>query len=58
MKNNAAAQSQIEKTHGWHRACHRGLNGWHKHAPGVGRIQCTTAKCHKNALGYRVCKYY
>ena len=58
MKDAAVAQSQIEKTHGWHRTCRRGLNGWHKHAPGAGRIQCTTAKCYKNALGYRVCKYY
>ena len=58
MKDNAAAQSQVEKTHGWHRLCRRGLNGWHKHIPGVGRHQCTTGKCWTNALGYKQCRYF
>jgi hypothetical protein len=34
----------VERTHGWHRTCKRGLNGWHRHVPGVGRIQCTTRR--------------
>ena len=58
MKDGAIAQSQIEKTHGWHRSCRKGLNGWHKHVKGVGRIQCNTAKCYTNIFGYRVCDYF
>ncbi|MEQ1670772.1 MAG: hypothetical protein ABL893_07945 [Hyphomicrobium sp.] len=58
MKDGALAQSQIEKTHGWHRTCRRGLNGSHKHVRGVGRIQCGTAKCWTNAWGYKRCKYF
>jgi hypothetical protein len=58
MKDDAVAQSQVEKTHGWHRTCRRGLNGWHKHVKGVGRVQCTTAKCWTNSLGYKQCRYF
>lgn len=58
MKDGAIAQSQIEKTHGWHRKCRKGLNGPHKHVKGVGRIQCTTAKCYTNIFGYRVCDFF
>jgi hypothetical protein len=58
LKDTATAQSQIEKTHGWHRKCRKGLNGSHKHVPGVGRSQCTTAKCFTNIFGYRQCEYF
>lgn len=58
LKDTATAQSQVEKTHGWHRQCRRGLNGWHKHVKGVGRVQCTTARCTTNWLGYKTCKYF
>ncbi len=58
LKEAAAAQSQVEQTHGWHRRCRRGLNGWHKHVPGVGRIQCTTARCWTNKWGYKRCTYF
>lgn len=58
LNDAVAAQSQIEKTHGWHRTCMRGLNGSHKHVRGVGRIQCGTAKCYVNKFGYKRCKYF
>lgn len=60
LKGVAAAQpSGVEKAHGWHRKCRKGLNGWHKHVPGVGRIQCTTARnCYKNIFGVRVCDWF
>ncbi|CAA2143593.1 hypothetical protein [Hyphomicrobium sp. ghe19] len=45
LKGVGAAQSSVEKTHGWHRTCRRGLNGWHKHVPGIGRVQCTNHVC-------------
>ena len=43
-----AQQSMVEQAHFWHRTCRRGLNGWHKHVPGVGRVQCTNHKCYRN----------
>ena len=58
MKNGAIEQSMVQKTHGWHRACRKGLNGSHKHVKGVGRIQCTTAKCYTNIFGYKVCDFF
>lgn len=59
LKPIGLEQSQIEKTHGWHRRCRRGLNGWHRHVRGVGRIQCTTAKnCYTNVFGYRMCDWF
>ena len=58
LNDMAASQSQIEKTHGWHRKCRKGLNGSHKHIRGGGRLQCTTAKCHVNIFGYKVCEYF
>lgn len=58
LKDTGAAQSQVEQTHGWHRSCQRGLNGWHKHVRGVGRIQCGNAKCWTNKWGYKRCSYY
>jgi hypothetical protein len=58
MKDGAIAQSQVEKTHGWHRKCRKGINGSHKHVKGVGRIQCTTAKCYTNIFGYRSCDFF
>lgn len=38
------ASALVEPTHFTHRTCKRGLNGWHRHVPGVGRIQCTTRR--------------
>lgn len=59
LKSIAVEQSQVEKAHGWHRKCRRGLNGWHKHVRGVGRVQCTTSKnCYRNMFGYRVCDWF
>lgn len=51
--------SMVEKTHGWHRKCRKGLNGWHKHVKGVGRVQCTVAKnCYTNVFGFKVCDWF
>jgi hypothetical protein len=60
LKQVGASQtSGIEKVHGWHRKCRRGLNGWHKHVPGVGRVQCTMAKnCYTNMFGVKVCDWF
>jgi hypothetical protein len=58
MKDGVVAQSQIDQAHFAHRTCRKGLNGSHKHVKGVGRIQCTTAKCYTNIFGYRVCDYF
>jgi hypothetical protein len=58
LKDAAAAQSLVEQTHGWHRSCRRGLNGWHKHVPGVGRIQCGNHRCWRNKWGVRRCIWY
>jgi hypothetical protein len=59
VKDLGAAQSSIiEKTHGWHRTCQWGLNGWHKHVPGVGRVQCTNHKCWTNSFGIRRCRWF
>jgi hypothetical protein len=58
LNQTAAAQSQIDQVHFAHRSCRKGLNGSHKHVKGVGRIQCTTAKCQVNVFGYKVCEYY
>jgi hypothetical protein len=41
----AEQHSAVEQAHFWHRTCRRGLNGWHKHVPGVGRVQCTNHTC-------------
>jgi hypothetical protein len=48
----------VHQTHGWHRSCRRGLNGWHRHVRGVGRIQCTTRRCSRNQYGRMVCRYF
>ena len=59
LKELGAAQpSGVEKTHGWHRTCQWGLNGWHRHVPGVGRVQCTVHKCWINKWGYKRCRWY
>ena len=59
LKDLGTAQpSGVEKTHGWHRTCQWGLNGWHKHVPGVGRVQCTNHKCWTNRWGYRRCRWF
>jgi hypothetical protein len=59
LKEIGAAQpSGVEKTHGWHRTCKWGLNGWHKHVPGVGRVQCTMHKCWTNRWGFRRCRWF
>lgn len=50
--------TMVEKTHGWHRKCRRGLNGWHRHVKGIGRVQCSTARnCYTNIFGVRVCEW-
>lgn len=55
---NLEQSSIVEKTHGWHRKCRRGLNGWHRHVRGVGRVQCTTARnCYYNIFGVKVCNW-
>ena len=58
MKDGAMAQSQIDQVHFAHRKCRKGTNGAHKHVKGVGRIQCTTAKCYTNIFGYRSCDFF
>jgi hypothetical protein len=45
LKAVGAEQSSVEQAHFWHRTCRRGLNGWHKHVPGVGRVECTNRVC-------------
>lgn len=46
LKDVSATQSSnITKAHFWHRKCRRGLNGWHKHVKGIGRVQCTNHVC-------------
>ena len=40
----AGQQSTVEKAHFWHHKCRWGLNSWHKHVPGVGRVQCICSK--------------
>ncbi len=54
----AGQQSMVEETHGWHRKCWRGLNGWHKHVRGVGRVQCTNKKCTYELFGPTKCVYF
>ena len=55
---NLEQSSIVEKTHGWHRKCRRGLNGWHRHVPGVGRVQCTTQRnCYINIFGVKICDW-
>lgn len=58
LKEVGSAQSSVEKTHGWHRTCRWGLNGYHKHVPGVGRVQCTARKCWINSWGIRRCRWF
>lgn len=59
LKSVAASQpSLLSEVHFSHRACKSGLNGWHKHVPGVGRVQCTNRKCYKNSYGITRCVYY
>lgn len=59
LKTLGLSQTHVEKTHGWHRKCRKGLNGWHRHVKGVGRVQCTTAKnCYTNMFGFRVCDWF
>ena len=55
---NLEQSTMVEKTHGWHRKCRRGLNGWHRHIRGVGRVQCTTSRnCYYNIFGVKVCDW-
>lgn len=58
LKAQTAEQSMVEKTHGWHRSCRRGLNGWHRHIPGVGRQQCSSRRCWTNRWGVRRCTWF
>ena len=53
MKSIAAEQSMVDKTHGWHRTCRRGLTDVHRHVPGVGRVTCTSRRCWRNKGGAR-----
>jgi hypothetical protein len=45
LKSVGAAQSSIEQAHFWHRTCRKGLHGYHKHVPGIGRVQCSNHVC-------------
>ena len=45
LKSVGADQSTVEQAHFWHRTCRKGLNGWHKHVKGIGRVQCTNHVC-------------
>lgn len=59
LKGITAGQATLlDEAHGFHKTCRRGLNGWHRHVPDVGRIQCTNRKCTKNALGITKCTYF
>lgn len=55
LKGLSAEQSMVEKTHGWHRTCRRGLTDVHKHVPGVGRVTCTVRRCWVNKWGVKRC---
>jgi hypothetical protein len=59
LKSIAAEQpSAVEQAHFWHRSCQAGLNGWHKHVKGVGRVQCTNHKCYIKPNGKERCFWY
>jgi hypothetical protein len=58
LKGAEAAQSMVEKTHGWHRTCRRGLTDVHKHVRGVGRVECHSRKCWTNSYGVKRCTWY
>ena len=58
LKSVGAMQSNVQKTWGWHRTCRRGLNGYHKHVPGIGRVQCTAHRCSTNSQGVRRCRWF
>jgi hypothetical protein len=45
LKVASAQSSNVVEAHFWHRKCRRGLNGWHKHVKGIGRVQCTNHVC-------------
>lgn len=45
LKDVSAQSSNVTQAHFWHRKCRRGLNGWHKHVKGIGRVQCTNHVC-------------
>lgn len=45
LKDVAAQSTNVAQAHFWHRKCRRGLNGWHKHVKGIGRVQCTNHVC-------------
>ncbi len=45
LKDVSAQSSNVVQAHFWHRKCRRGLNGWHKHVKGIGRVQCTNHVC-------------
>lgn len=47
LKSAGEAQSNIEQAHFWHRTCRKGLNGYHKHVKGIGRVQCTNHVCRR-----------
>lgn len=59
LKGFTAGQATLlDEVHFAHKTCKRGLNGWHRHVPGVGRLQCTNKRCTTNALGVSKCVYF
>jgi hypothetical protein len=58
LKAVGLQQSNVQKTHGWHRTCRWGIGGYHKHVPGIGRVQCTARKCWRNSWGIRRCRWF
>ena len=57
LKDTAAEQSMVEKTHGWHRTCRKGLSDVHKHVKGVGRVTCHSRRCTTDFLGFKSCTW-
>lgn len=57
IKSIATSQTMVEKTHGWHRTCRRGLSDVHRHIKGVGRATCSSRRCWKNRFGVRRCTW-
>jgi len=57
MKSITAEQTMVDKTHGWHRTCRRGLTDVHRHVPGTGRVTCSSRRCWTNKWGVRRCQW-
>ena len=61
LKAAGLQQSLVERTDlfNWRKGrCYRGIGGRYKWVKGVGKIQCTSAKCYTNIFGYKVCDYF